>query len=230
MTNHQKALTADAAFTKQAAALRASVPAGAVRPLDGLFDEMQRFTSIRRREVRVALLDQAGRSSAAWQAHRAAVPNAVAGFGAALATLSEQAHALQPLITPALDDVIALVGEKGHPLRAMLNEAGASLGFSSEETDWLLEELQRIEYRPVRLVCADGFKDLETLLSGISVGENGLLVAGFVRFTGDEETDARLEAIVIRLREARVTASMFLIVAIVLIAQAVAEQSASKPA
>jgi hypothetical protein len=110
----------------------------------------------------------------------------------------------------------------------MLLEAAMSLGFSSEEAGWLLDELKAINYRPVRLVCSGGFEDLVTMLSGVSVGEGGLLLAGFLRFTGDPYTDERLQKLIIRLREHGVTANIFLVLTIVLVAHAVTIHHASK--
>jgi hypothetical protein len=150
------------------------------------------------------------------------------GFSAAITQLSEHARALRPLIAPELDEVMALAAEKGHPLRGMIHETALSAGFSAEEADWVLGELEAAEYRPVQLVCGNGFEDLMTLLSGISVGESGLLVAGFPRFTGDPDLDERLEKIVVRLREKGVTASLFLALAIVLSAHAVATQQLAR--
>lgn len=108
----------------------------------------------------------------------------------------------------------------------MILERALSLGFTREEASWLFKELAAIQYRPVQLVCADGFEDLAALLAGISVGEGGLLLAGFARFTEDPEVDKRLEKIIIRLREAGVTASVFVVIVILITAHAVATHPA----
>lgn len=225
---HHK-LVLDAPFSERAAALGALVPKEAVRPLDEMFEHMQHFTPIRRREMRIARLDKADRDvPAEWRSNRERVPTAVSGFCVAMKILSEHANTLQPLITPALDDVVALAADDGHPLRQMLHEVALSLGFSSEEAGWLFDELKAIHYRPVKLVCKGGFEDLVTLLSGVSMGEGGLLLAGFLRLTGDPDVDERLEKLVIRLRENGVTASIFMALTIILVAHAVAVQHASR--
>ena len=69
---------ADPAFQKHASAMRAASPKGPVQSLDGVFEQVQRFASVRRREVRVALLQEAGRAGASdWHSHRERVPEAV---------------------------------------------------------------------------------------------------------------------------------------------------------
>lgn len=73
----------------------------------------------------------------------------------------------------------------------MILDRAVSLGFSAEEAGWLFKELEAIKYRPVQLLCADGFEDLDALLSGISVGEGGLLLAGFARFTDNRDHGSR---------------------------------------
>ena len=220
-------LAAEPEFRERAAALAASAPRGQVAPLDGMFEHFRRFTAVRSREALLARLRKAERSSAAaWAANRARVPDAVKGFSEALKTLSEQASSLQGLISPALDEVMGLAADGGHPLRTMLHETALSLGFSNDEAEWLFAELKAIGFRPVELVCANGFDDFEILLACISAGENGLLLAGFPRFTGDPETDERLENLVIRLLDKGVTASIFLALTIFLTAYAVAATQA----
>jgi len=225
MSYNVSSLADDTSFQERAAALGAQISRDQVRPLEEMLENLRLFTAVRRREVRIARLAQAERESAAeWRANSERLPEAMAGFSSALRQLSEHARSLQPLIAPALDKVIVLTADEEHPLRRMIHETALSAGFSSEEADWLFGELKAADYQPVRLVCANGFEDLMTLLSCISVGESGLLVAGFARFTGDSDLDARLEKLVIRLREKGVTASLFLALAIVLSAHAVAAQ------
>lgn len=95
---------------------------------------------------------------------------------------------------------------------------------------WSFEELALIAYRPVHIVCADGFEDFLALLDGISIGEAGLTLAGFVRFTGGPDTDRRLEKLIIRLRTAGVTASVFLALVIILTAHLVATEHSPRAA
>jgi hypothetical protein len=230
MQNTLAQVIADPAFQKHATAMGGAIPAGEVQSLDAAFEQVRRFASVRRREVRISLLREAGRAGASdWQSHRERVPEAVSAIGAAVKILSDRAHACKSLISPQLDDVIALASAADHPLQKMILETGLSLGFTPEELDWLFGELAAIKYRPVQLLCADGFQDLTALLAGISVGEGGLLLAGFVRFTDDPEIDTRLEKIVIRLREQGVTASVFLALVIVITAHAVAAVRPSSP-
>ena len=226
MPNSLDQVIADPVFKKHAKAMSGSVPKGPVQSLDGVFEQVQRFASVRRREVRVSLLQEAGRAGASdWQSHRERVPDAVGAIGAAVKTLSDHAHGFKSLISPQLDDVIALASAEDHPLHRMILDRAVSLGFTREEAGWMFNELAAIKYRPVQLLCADGFEDLAALLAGISVGEGGLLIAGFTRFTDDPETDKRLEKIIIRLREQGVTASVFLVLVIVIAAHAVASHA-----
>ncbi|KVM94755.1 hypothetical protein [Burkholderia stagnalis] len=223
-------LADDAAFRERAVQLGTLVPNGAAGSLDleKLFERMQRFTAVRRREARVARLERAGGDVGdAWRSNRERIADALSGFCAALDILSAHVVRLQPLLTPALDDVIALAADGAHPLHAMLQQAAFSIGFSGDEVGWLFDELKAIGYRPVELLCADGFEDLTTLLAGVSGGEGGLLLTGFVRHTGDAAVDKRLEKIVTRFREKRVTANIFLILAVVLVAHAVVLHSGS---
>lgn len=216
-------LIADPSFRERASAMCAGSAPSSARPLGDMFEHVRRFAAVRLREVRISLLIEAGRTEADdWQSHRDRVPDAVSAIGAAVKMLSEDAHALRPLITPALDEVIALASDAGHPLHKMLEDKALELGFTRKEAAWLFNELEAIDYRPVQLICASGFEDLAALLAGISVGEGGLLLAGFVRFTGDPDTDQRLEQLVVRLRKRGVTASVFLVLVIVLTANAVA--------
>lgn len=227
MRNGLPAFAADAHFRERAARLSALVPKN-VRPLDEMFQHLRDFTSVRRREVRVARLEKAERSGAAqWRSHREMVSKAVGAVSTAVKMLSEHASALRPLITPALDDLIVLAVADRHPLRKTLHEIALSLGFAADEVAWLFHEFKSIDYKLVQFVCVEGFEDLEALLTGISIGEGGLLLAGFVRFTGDEETDQRLERIIIRLRERGVTASLFLALVIIITAHLVATQDAA---
>lgn len=225
-TNHFEQLSADAAFRKRASAMRAAAPAGKLQPIDDIFEHLQRFAAIRRREVRVALLTEAGRTDEdKWHSYRDSIPDAISSMNAAVKRLSTSAEALKSLISPQLDDVLALAAKETHPLYKMLQERAVALGFTQKEAAWLLGELQSIKYQAVQRVCADGFDDFTALLAGISIGEAGLLVAGFVRFTGDPAIDKRIESIVIRLREQGVTASIFIAVVIVWVAHVVAQQS-----
>lgn len=224
--NHFEQLSADAAFRKRASAMRAAAPAGKLQPIDDIFEHLQRFAAIRRREVRVLLLTEAGRADEdKWQSYRERIPDAISSMNAAVKLLSANAQALKPLISPQLDEVLALAAKENHPLYKMLQERAVALGFTQKETAWLLGELQSMKYQAVQRVCADGFDDLTALLAGISIGEAGLLMAGFVRFTGDPGIDKRIESIVIRLREQGVTASIFIAVVIVWVAHVVAQHS-----
>jgi hypothetical protein len=213
----------DPLFRGHAAALGMLVPKDQVLPLDAMFENMRRFTDVRRHEARLAILEASDRAiHVEWRSKRKHFPDAVKGFSDALKLLSEHAKVLQPLIVPALDDVIALAADDGHPLHMRLSESALSLGYSRNEADWFFNELGAIEYRPVNLVCANGFEDFVALLSSISLGEAGLLLAGFARFTGDPGNDERLEKLIIRLREKDVTPSIFLALTIVITAHAVA--------
>ena len=193
-----------------------------VQSLDPMFEQVQRFASVRRREVRVALLQEAGRDADDWKSHRDRVPDAVSAFNQAIKMLSDHAESLRSTITPQLDDTIAFTASEDHPLRKLIVEKSITMGFTREEADWMFKELAAIKYRPVQLLCADGFDDLTALLAGISVGEGGLLLAGFPRFTQDPDVDKRLEKIIIRFREHGVTASVFLVIVIVIAAHSVA--------
>jgi len=214
---------ADPVFQAHASAIRRSIAAGDVRALDDVFEHVQRFAHVRQREVRVARLKEAGRAVASdWQSHRERVPDAVAAFGKAVKMLSDHTHALRPFISPLLDSVIALASAENHPLHTLILERAISMGFTHAEAGWLFKELAAIDYRPMRLLCADGVEDLSALLAGTSVGEGGLLLAGFARFTGDPDVDKRLEKVIIRLREQGVTTSIFLVLVIVIAAHAAA--------
>lgn len=219
MFNAQDRLAADASFRERAIALGVSVTKDGVQPLDDLLQPLQRFATARRHEVRVARLKQAQRTSAAeWRLPAERMAEAIRGFSAGVKALATAANELRPLITPALDDAIALAADESHPLSRLLHEAAVSLGFSTAEVGWLFGELEAIAYRPVHIVCAGGFEDLLALLAAASAGEIGLTVAGFVRFTGDPALDRRLEGLVVRLRKAGVTASVFLALVIILTA------------
>lgn len=228
--NHLGVLAADASFHEAAAALGAAVPKGDVRPLDEMLHQMQCFAAARRREVRLARLRNANRPGASqWGLRGDRVVEAISSFGAAVKALSALAGELRPLITPALDDVIALAADEGHLLSRGFHQTAVSLGYTTAEVGWLFEELALIAYRPVHIVCADGFEDFLALLDGISIGEAGLTLAGFVRFTGDPDTDRRLEKLIIRLRTAGVTASVFLALVIILTAHLVATEHSPQP-
>jgi hypothetical protein len=228
MTDSFDKLAANASFRKLASAMRSAVPTGKLQPIDGIFEHIQRFMSIRRHEVRVMLLTEAGRADEdKWQSYRDRIPDAINSMNTAVKLLSANAQALKPLISSQLDDVLALAAKETHPLHTMLRERFIALGLSQKEADWLHGELQSIKYQIVQYVCADGIDDLLALLAGISVGEAGLSVAGFVRFTGDPKTDERIESVVIRLREQSITANILLVLIIVWIAHTVARQSQS---
>jgi hypothetical protein len=213
----------NADFGKHAAPLRGKVPQPKSLRLDQIFEHFQRFAAVRRREARLAILQEGGRlKGESSQGLRHRVPDGMTAFGGAMRRLAEHAHELRPLITPALDDVIALAADASHPLRRLLHDSALALGFSSKEAAWLFKELDAVKFRPVHLICAGGFEDLEALLAGISVGGVGPLHAGFVRFTGDSAADARLTEVVVRLRDHGVTANVFLALAILLVAHAVA--------
>jgi hypothetical protein len=210
-------------FRERAAGLAGMVPVRAVRSFDEVLGHMQRFAAVRRREVRIARLEQANRAGAAeWRSHRDLLPEGITAFRSFVLDLSEMAKALQPLINPSLDRVICLVVERNHPLRTTLQEAGKALGFGTDEVDWMFEQLAAIDYQPVQIVCADGFADLLALLESASSGELGLLLAGFPRFTGDVPIDQRVEKLVIRLSKAKATPSIFMALVIVLTAHFVA--------
>lgn len=221
-------LASDPAFRERTAALPASATRIQASPLGAAFESMRRFTTVRRREANVALLTKAKPDrTGEWKPDPEALAEAAKGLSEALSLLSSQAAALRPLLSPELDEVIGLAADGGHPLRALLHESALSLGFSSEEAGWLFAELDAIGFRPMKLVCADGSDGLETLLSCISAGENGLLQAGFPRFIGEPEVDERLASLIIRLRDQGVTASLFLVLTIVVAANAVAAQQAA---
>lgn len=229
MTQSVERLAADAAFRERAGAVGASLP-GEVPPLEAMLAHMRRFSTARRREVRVNRLKSASRAGAAkWQSFRAGLPEAIAAFNAGVQALSELAQTLRPLINPALDNVMALAADEDHPLHRALHQTGKSFGLADDEIEWALDELAAIDYKPVHLVCTDGFEDIVALLNGVSAGELGLLLAGFIRFTGDIETDARLQKIVARLRSAGVTASVLLVLFIVATAHFVATYGRDAP-
>lgn len=218
MTTFVQNLANDAAFRQRAGTVD-GIPAGAVQPLDAMLGHLRRFGTARRREVRLAQLKSASRAGAAkWQAYRSSLGDAIAGFQAGLAALTEQAVTLRPLITPALDGVIALAADDEHPLRIAIHETARSFGVSDDEIEWAFGELAGIDFQPVRLVCADGFEDLRALLDSLSCGELGLLQAGFARFTGATEIDQRIERLIGRLRAQDVTASLLLALIIVVTA------------
>lgn len=228
MHHHLAQLTADAAFCQSALALWATLPATpqpVAQPLDELFSQIQYFARIRRREARLARLEKANRAIIAeWRSNRQYIPAAIHAFNTALLLLAEQASVLQPLLTPALDNVIALAATESHPLRQLLQLNAIALGFTLEEVEWLFGELNAIKYRPVALVCADDFDNLRALIAGVSVGETGLLLAGFARFTGKAAIDERLTKVILRLRERGATASIFLVLLIIFVAHLVAAQ------
>lgn len=227
MNDRPRPLKDDDQFRTRAARVHEPQRVRGVRALDWMYDRLERFTSVRRREARLALLERSGRESAEdWRSHHRQLPEALAAFGDTVTLLAEHARELRPLITPALDDVIALAADEEHPLRKTLHEVAISLGFSGEETKWLFGELEALGYRPTGVLCGDGFEDLVTLLDGISVGQNGILAAGFARFTGDPSTDERLEKLVVRLRNRGATASIFLVIVIVVTAHLVATEAA----
>lgn len=223
MSKHDLATVTEIAFRSQAAAAGTRTPDDPLRPFEAMFEPVRSFTAARRRAVlRAGLIPVDGDAAQAGDDASAAL----GGLAGAVRHLAAQAAALQPLITPALDDVLALAADEGHPLRAVLAHGARAFGFSSQEMGWLFDELAAVGFRPVGLVCAGGFEDLEALLAGISVGESGPVVAGFARFTGDPATDERLGKLVLRLGEKGVTASLFLALVIVLAAQIVAIQQA----
>jgi hypothetical protein len=216
----------ETSFRDQAAALGTRTPHDPLRPFEAMFEPLRSYTAARRRAVQCAHQDQANEAGAGQPAAEG-LAGALPGFADAVRVLAAQAESLRPLITPAFDDVLALAADERHPLRALLSQGSRAFGFSSQEAGWLFDELAAVQFRPVALVCADGFEDLQALLAAISVGESGLLVAGFVRFTGDPATDERLEKLVLRLRDRSVTPSLFLALMIVLAAQTVAGQQSA---
>ncbi|WP_437801250.1 hypothetical protein [Sorangium sp. So ce693] len=225
MLNSAARLDSDPVFCERVVALDATVPRDNLRPLDGMIGHMERFAAVRRCEVHAARFDGAsGDEAVSWRSQRDALPQGIAALIAAIGELSALARMLRPIVTPALDDIIALAADRDHPLRDVLYELGRTLGFADLEIDWVFKELASIDWRPVHLVCADGFDDLLALLEAVSVGELGLLVAGFVRRTGDPQIDERVEKLIIRLRSVNVTASIFLPLVIVATAHVVATQ------
>lgn len=208
-------LADDPAFRKNAQALRGNAKAPDIEPV---LDHFKTFAGVRRREARIALLQGAERIDASdWSGDRQRLPQALAGFAEVVNRLSRETEALRPVIGKDLDSVLTLAAGEKHPLRDVIRETSVSMGFSAEEVEWQLKELEAVQFSIADLLDAD---DLQTILSSVSLGENGLLMAGFVRFTGDEKNDERLERIIIRLREKGVTASIFLVFVVVLTAYA----------
>lgn len=225
MLNALNQLAADASFRERAGALSAAVPSSGVHPLDDALLHMRKFGTARRHEERVARLVNADRSSATeWRLRDDRLVEAIGAFSAGVKSLRAATLELRPLITPALDDVIALAADEAHPLSQVLHATAISLGFTTAEVGWLFEELKNIDYRPVHVVCTDGFEDLLALLDGTSQGEIGLLIAGFGRFTGDPAIDERLEKLIVRLRRSNVTANIYLALVIIQTAHFVAAQ------
>jgi hypothetical protein len=216
-------LQADAAFLERTRPLRNVAPKEQPAALDAFVSSMMRFAGVRRREARIARLERADRLEATgWRSNRDQVPEAIAGFGDAVRSLEQRVEALRPMFRSELDEVIGLAADETHALRQFIRSAALTIGFSGDEAEWLFSELKGIQFRPLQLLPGDPADDLLTLLNSLSAGENGLLFAGFPRLTGDTDNDARLEKIIVRLRDKGVTASVFLAIAIVLTAHAAA--------
>lgn len=230
MTDHRAQLHADNAFRERLAAFAVSVPQDRLTPLDTIAGNLRAFGEIRRRETRIARLEAADRAEAAqFRLDGDRVGNGLIAFDQALRQLSDQATALSPLIGPALDEVIALGADPDHPFHRLMRDTLTGIGFTDEEFGWIFEELGNAGHRPVQLICAGGIDDLLVLIASVSRGENGVLLAGFPRFTGDAAIDERIEGIVSRARQQGVTANAFLVLIIVIAAHLVASRQHEAP-
>ncbi len=221
MQEQLERLRTDASFAERARQLRGTAQAQPAA-LDAFVNPMMRFAAARRREARIARLERAERLEASgWRSHREQVPQAIAGFADAMRALERQVDALRPIVRAELDDVIGLAADETHALRQFIRSTALTIGFSGDETEWFFGEMKGVQFRPMALLPGDPADDLLTLLASLSAGENGLLFAGFPRLTGDADNDAKLEKIVVRLRDKGVTASVFFAIAIVLTAHVV---------
>lgn len=226
MRQQSNELAEDASFKKLSSSLAGAAKKCKALPLEPLLSSIRRFAAVRRREVRLARLENAERGDIAqWRSKRSEIAGAVTDFEEAIKLLAEHVGAVRPLITTELDEVVRLARDD-HPLRRNLYDAASSMGFSADEAQWLFQQLEALDYAPVKALCGNGPEDLTALLSGSSAGENGLLMAGFVRFTGDVEVDGRLQSLVLRLSAAGATASVFLALVIVVAANHVAMSNA----
>lgn len=208
----------DRQFTSIAAGFRTGRDAPRP-PLTDTLAKLRSFGTARARDVRIAQLEEGGRRVAAeWRIQGDQLADAMRDFHAAVTLLHAHVTALRPMLSAQLDDVIMLAADKGSPMRNVLEDAAHDLGFTRSELDWFWRELAHVEFRPARYVA----DDLATLLAGISVGEVGLHRVGFVRTTGDEALDRQLVRVVVRLREQGLTASLFLVLALIIAADAVA--------
>jgi hypothetical protein len=221
-------LTSDLLFRERVTALIGSTAGDGSSSLDEVLANLRIFITVRRREVRVARLRKAERIEAAeWRTDGTRFAGAIGAFAAAITGLSKAAKSVQPLITPALDNVLVLAADVQHPLRQTLHQSLSGVGIADDEIAWLFGELSKVNFRPVNLVCTDGFDDLLVMIEAVSVGEAGLLAAGFPRLTGDPGIDERVKNLVLRLRRAGLTANFFLGLVIVIAAHLVRAQAAS---
>lgn len=156
------------------------------------------------------------------------LPQALLSFASAAEKIREALTHLQPVLHPDLDNLLALHQNDGHPLREGLQRQAAGWNFAPEELNWCFGEYAATGNQPLQTMMGDEFEDLLAITHGASTGEHGILQCGFMRLTGNAEMDERIERVVLRCREAGMTASLYHLIPVVLTASHVADYHVSR--
>lgn len=181
--------------------------------LNKVFAGLKIFGSIRRREVRESWFKAAATESAITQMleEKQANSDALQAFSSALVALRMLLTQLRPILTPELDNVVAVCKDETHLLGKELRASAAYFGFSKNEVAWLFDELAQVGYRPIQHLGANTFESCIALIDASAVGELGVANCGFPHTTGDYAADSRVAEVVGCLRAKGLTPNVYLV-------------------
>lgn len=198
--------------------------ARAAGALEACLVSLAPFSAARRRRVRE--LQAASRAETAPPergSEAARDAQSSAGVSAAIGHLREATGLLRPVLHSGLDDALARLADADDPLAQSVIAGLVRVGFSDAETKWLLGDLRAGNWRLASACCGDGGATLSALLDGFAV-DGDPLDAGFVKWSGHPQRDARAAEAVLHLRSAGFTASVFHVMVLTMAALATCSQ------
>lgn len=206
-------------FQERAVKVRAAISMNLASSLTLYKQKISAFNAVRRREIRLAQLKEAGReiNINSLESHEAQIPAAYQTFRESIAILRKMLREIQSMLIPELDDLLSKAKNAGS-LREGLRRTLLDYGLSSGEVDWMLRECDKVDFRLIDLVVNGNPENLHRILESASSDENGLLHCGFLRFTGKEDVDQQISGVITRCRSKGVTASVLLVLTIVVAA------------
>lgn len=128
-----------------------------------------------------------------------------------LALLQQVINQLGPLWSSHLDDYLAQAASSPD-FQKKLKQRLSDYGLSDLELRWLFNELKTSDFRLVDLLVNGNADNLKVFFTHVGRGEHGLANAGFMKFTGDADSDARVTELIKRCRGKGVTACSLLAV------------------